>query len=188
MNDNKTNKVWACVTYEENVSINDIVEYFDKNNIKAIISPIHDDINLDDKVFNKEHRHIMLVFDDDDAKKVREVSSELNTPRPFRVISNISYYEYLTHKNRPQKKQYSEKDIVTIGIDDIDGLLNKWHEENAEYERFINDIQSSFPNYTVKYVTERVREYMKKMNCDRKHALEMVKKTYILTGKIGKIN
>lgn len=32
MNENN----WAIVTYEENITINDIVKYFNKNRIKAI--------------------------------------------------------------------------------------------------------------------------------------------------------
>lgn len=176
--------IWALVTYEENISINEVVRYFSANKLKAIISPIHDDINTNDNVFNKKHRHIMLLHDDNNNISIENVIHYLNSPRPFRVKNNVGYYEYLTHNNRPDKKQYSNNDIVVVGIDDINALLNQWYKEKYNNDMFIIELHNAFPNYSVKYVYGRLNEYMKLLKCDKEKALDMLKKVYATNGKL----
>lgn len=83
--------------------------------IMAAISPLHDkDINPDKKI-KKPHYHVILVYGSPTTyNNVKAFTESLNSPIPQPLEQVRGYYRYFTHKDNPDKYQYSEADIVSI--------------------------------------------------------------------------
>lgn len=105
-------RTWTIIIYPESAPAN-WKEIIEKTGIRATLSPIHDkDLNEVDGEFKKAHYHLLCYWDNPTTEKnvINVLCEPLNAPKPERIISVKGAYEYLTHKNNPEKYQYEEKD------------------------------------------------------------------------------
>lgn len=85
------------------------------------VSPLHDkDINPTGEV-KKSHYHIILCYDGPTTyNNVKtNITDVLNQPIPIPLEQVRGYYRYLTHKDNPEKYQYSDTDIQVFNGFDI---------------------------------------------------------------------
>ena len=114
---------WCFVVWPDSAPENwrDILQQ--TGNLFAI-SPLHDsDINPDNTL-KKPHYHVIMNYEGpttyNNALNVAKLVNA-NTIQPLEQIRG--YYRYFTHKDNPEKFQYSEKDITTINGFDINNYL-----------------------------------------------------------------
>ena len=105
---------WAFVLYPESAPA-DWIDQLRQTGLQCAISPLHDkDINPtgDSK---KPHWHVIACYSGPTSYNVvKRVTDSLNAPIPQALEQVRGYYRYLTHKDNPEKAQYSENDIITI--------------------------------------------------------------------------
>lgn len=112
-------RYWTFILYPESAP----VEWEDKlinTGLQIAISPLHDkDINPTGER-KKPHYHVILCYEGPTTgNNVLGLTKELNQPIPLPIDSVRGIYRYFTHKDNPEKYQYSEKDIKTLGGFDI---------------------------------------------------------------------
>lgn len=105
---------WAFVLYPESAPLY-WRELLQKTGLQCAISPLHDkDLNPDGEP-KKSHYHIILAYSGPTSfNVVKSLCDSLNQPIPQPLEQVRGYYRYLTHKDNPEKAQYSETDIETI--------------------------------------------------------------------------
>jgi len=105
---------WAFVLYPESAPAKwqDILQ---ATGLQCAVSPLHDaDVNADETQ-KKAHWHVILCYSGPTAQNIVEkVTASVNATIPQGLEQVKGYYRYLTHKDNPEKVQYSEADIVTI--------------------------------------------------------------------------
>lgn len=123
MSKNVKKRNWAFILYLDSAPTN-WREILQDTGLSIAISPYHDkDINPDGS-FKKPHYHIILLFDGPTTyNNVKSLTDSLNQPEPKPLEQVRGYYRYLTHKDNPEKAQYSESDIVTYNGFDIKDFL-----------------------------------------------------------------
>lgn len=109
---------WAFVLYPESAPEN-WREMLQKTGLQCAISPIHDrDVYTDGEHIGepkKPHYHVLLCYSGPTSfNVVKTLCDSLNQPIPIYLESVRGYYRYFTHKDNPDKVQYSEGDIETI--------------------------------------------------------------------------
>ena len=102
---------WAFVLYPESAP-SDWMEQLQATGLPIAISPLHDrDLDPTGEP-KKPHHHIILCFSGPTTyNSVKAITDGLNQPIPQPLESVRGYYRYLTHKDNPDKMQYSEADI-----------------------------------------------------------------------------
>ncbi len=116
MADKKTTKKrnWAFVVYPESAPENwrDVLQ---QSGLQCAISPLHDidtDATGEPK---KPHWHVIACYSGPtSANVVKGLTDSLNAPAPIALEQVRGYYRYLTHKDNPEKVQYSDLGITTI--------------------------------------------------------------------------
>lgn len=108
-------RYWAFVLYEDSAP-SDWLEELQLIGITAAVSPLHNqDVNADGEI-KKAHYHIILCYNGpttfSNVKKLTVDKLNATIPQPLESIKG--YYRYLTHKDNPEKAQYSESDIKHI--------------------------------------------------------------------------
>lgn len=105
---------WAFVLYPESAPSN-WREILQKTGLQCVISPLHDkDINPTGEP-KKAHYHIILCYSGPTSYNVvKSITDSLNQPIPQPLEQIKGYYRYLTHKDNPEKAQYSDEDIETL--------------------------------------------------------------------------
>ena len=105
---------WAFVLYPESAPKN-WREILMATGLQCAISPLHDkDVNPTGEP-KKPHYHIILCYSGPTSYNVvKALTDSLNQPIPKALEQIRGYYRYLTHKDNPEKAQYSESDIQTI--------------------------------------------------------------------------
>lgn len=126
---------WAFVLYPESAP-EDWREQLQQTGLPCVISPLHDkDIDPTGQS-KKPHYHVILVYSGPTAYSVvSALTSSLNQPFPKALESVKGYYRYLTHKDNPEKAQYSELDITTINGFDISDFAELTRSEVNEIIR-----------------------------------------------------
>lgn len=105
---------WAFVLYPESAP-SDWQELLKKTGLPAAISPLHDKDVEADKTEKKAHYHVIVCYSGPTSYNVvKRLTDGLKQPRPEPLEQVKGYYRYFTHRDDPQKHQYSEKDIVTL--------------------------------------------------------------------------
>lgn len=104
---------WTFVCYPESLP-SDWVDIIERSGIPCAFSPLHDkDINEATKEPKKPHFHVILCYDGPTTySAVKAFTDSLNATIPQPIESLKGVYRYLTHKDNPEKAQYSENDIV----------------------------------------------------------------------------
>lgn len=123
MEKNVKKKYWAFVLYLESAPEN-WKEILQLRGIPVCISPYHDkDVNPDGTP-KKPHYHIILCFPNTTTyNNVKSITDSLNQPIPISLDAVNGYYRYLTHKDNPEKYQYSPEDIDTLNGFSIDDFV-----------------------------------------------------------------
>ena len=105
---------WAFVLYPESAP-SDWLEQLQLTGLQCAISPLHDkDIDPTGEP-KKAHYHVILCYAGPTSYNVvNSLCSSLNQPIPQALEQVRGYYRYLTHKDNPEKYQYSEDDIKTV--------------------------------------------------------------------------
>lgn len=103
---------WAFVMYPESMP-DDFQDIISQSGIPCAISPLHDkDVNATGEA-KKPHFHVILCYDGPTTySAVSAFTASLNGTIPQPLESLKGYYRYLTHKDNPEKAQYSDNDIV----------------------------------------------------------------------------
>ena len=102
---------WAFVGYPESLP-EDWIERLQATGIRFAVSPLHDkDVNPTGEL-KKAHYHVILSYTGGTRlSQVKNVTDALGQPSPIPLEAVEGYYRYLTHKDNPEKAQYSERDI-----------------------------------------------------------------------------
>lgn len=110
---------WAFVLYPESAPA-DWREQLQLTGLQCAISPLHDkDVNADGTP-KKAHYHVIVCYSGPTSYNVvKGLTDSLNQPIPQALEQVRGYYRYLTHKDNPDKYQYSESEITTINGFDI---------------------------------------------------------------------
>lgn len=105
---------WAFILYPESAPDN-WRELLQQTGLQCAVSPLHDkDINADGEP-KKPHYHIIAIYSGPTSYNVvKALCDSLNCPIPQALEQVRGYYRYLSHKDNPEKVQYSERDITTI--------------------------------------------------------------------------
>lgn len=114
MSRNVKKRNWAFVLYPESAP-DDWRERLQATGLQCAISPLHDkDINPTGEA-KKAHYHVILCYlGPTSFNVVRALCEELHQPIPQPLEQVRGYFRYLTHKDNPEKAQYSEEDITTL--------------------------------------------------------------------------
>ena len=114
MSSNKKKRNWAFVLYPESAPA-DWRELLTLTGLQCAVSPLHDkDLNPDGEV-KKSHYHVILCYSGPTSYSVvKALTDSLNQPIPQALEQVRGYYRYFTHKDNPEKYQYSDRDITTI--------------------------------------------------------------------------
>lgn len=134
---------WSFVVYPESAPEN-WVDILQATGLPVAISPLHNkDINATGEA-KKPHWHILVCYDGPVSQKnVSRITEQLNSPLPQGLDSVRGMYRYFTHKDNPEKAQYSENDIKTLNGFNIAQYIELSKSEVAEVVRkihiFIND-------------------------------------------------
>lgn len=129
---------WAFVLYPESAP----ADWFDRlkqSGLMGAVSPLHDkDVNADGEP-KKAHYHVILVYGNTTTyNNVKSLTDSLNQPIPQALEQIRGYYRYLTHKDNPEKYQYSDSDIVTFGGFDISDFVEMTKSEVTKYIKEIH--------------------------------------------------
>lgn len=115
--------------------------------IQTAISPLHEpEEKGKEGETKKQHWHIILNLDGQKTyKQIKEISDSLNGARPEKVLSPIGMYEYLIHKNHPDRQQFEN------GFDEIE------HMNGFDKTEFIRNenVEDSVCNALLKVIQER---------------------------------
>lgn len=105
---------WAFILYPESAP-DDWREILQQSGLLVAISPLHDrDLNPDGEI-KKAHYHIIVCYSGPTSYNVvKALTDRLNCPIPQALEQVRGYYRYFTHKDNPEKYQYSELDIQSI--------------------------------------------------------------------------
>lgn len=114
---------WAFILYLDSAPSNwrDILQ---ETGCMFAISPYHDkDINADGSP-KKPHYHIIVCYDGPTSYNViKRITDSVNATIPQPLEQIRGYYRYFTHKDNPEKYQYSESDISTINGFNINNYI-----------------------------------------------------------------
>lgn len=129
---------WAFVLYPESAPVY-WLDRLKQSGLMGAISPLHDkDVNADGEP-KKAHYHIILVYGNTTTyNNVKSLTDSLNQPIPQALEQIRGYYRYLTHKDNPEKYQYSDSDIVTFGGFDISDFVEMTKSEVTKYIKEIH--------------------------------------------------
>ena len=107
-------RIWVTVVYPESATA-DWQDRLLQLNIPALVSPLHDkDINEGGHPV-KPHWHVMFYFNNTTTfKHALDVARMFSGAVVKPCLSEPGYALYLTHKNRHEKHQYSEDDILAF--------------------------------------------------------------------------
>lgn len=114
MKKNVKKRHWAAVLYPESAPEN-WRELLSQSGLPVAISPLHDkDLDPTGEP-KKPHYHLILCYSGPTTfNAVNAFLDRLNQPIPQPLESVRGYYRYLTHKDNPDKHQYSEDEITVI--------------------------------------------------------------------------
>lgn len=100
---------FAYVVYPESAP-SDWVEQLKQTGLTFVVSPLHDkDINADDTP-KKAHYHVIVSWGNNTTyRSARGLCDMLNCPMPQLLKNCNGMYRYLTHKDNPEKYQYTEQ-------------------------------------------------------------------------------
>lgn len=135
---NVKKRYWAFVLYPESAP-EEWRQILTETGLQCAISPLHDkDINPDGTP-KKAHYHVILCYAGPTTYNcVKTLTESLNQPIPQPIEQVKGYYRYFSHKDNPEKYQYSESDITTINGFDIGEFTELTVTEIKKYMHELN--------------------------------------------------
>lgn len=105
---------WAFVAYPESLPAG-WLDMLRETGLQCAVSPLHDkDLDPTGET-KKPHYHVIACYSGPTSfNVVKSLTDQLHAPGPQPLEQVRGYYRYLTHKDNPEKAQYSESDIQTI--------------------------------------------------------------------------
>lgn len=133
-------KYWTFLMYPDSMP-NNWKEIIEKWYIPVAISPIHDKDKKEDGTIKKPHYHAVIYYNNTTTyNQIKRMIEPLGSEYAEPVISFKGMYEYLTHKNNPEKAQYKEEEITKINFKDINDLTGYSESEIEDIKRTIIEI------------------------------------------------
>lgn len=131
---------WAFVLYPESAPEN-WRQILTETGLQCAVSPLHDkDVNPDGEP-KKAHFHIIVCYSGPTSfNVVKGLTDSLNQPIPQPLEQIRGYYRYFSHKDNPEKYQYSEADITTINGFSISDFVELTRSEIENLKREIVDL------------------------------------------------
>lgn len=137
---------WAFLLYPESAP-SDWREQLQQTGLQCAISPLHDrDLNPTGEA-KKPHYHVILAYSGPTSYNVvKGLTDALHQPIPQALEQIRGYYRYFTHKDNPEKAQYSDLDIQTINGFDIGNYVEM---TRAEVMAVMKSLQEFIRKYDV---------------------------------------
>lgn len=131
---------WAFVLYPESAPVN-WIEILQQTGLQCVISPLHDK-DLDPTGESKKpHYHIILCYSGPTSfNVVKALCDSLNQPIPQALEQVRGYYRYLTHKDNPEKYQYSDEDIQPLNGFNISDFVELSKSEILEIKKKLQEL------------------------------------------------
>lgn len=156
---------WAFVLFPDSAP-EDWREQLQLTGLPFSVSPLHDkDTNPDGEV-KKAHYHIILCYSGPTSfDVVKRLTDSLSQPIPQPLEQVRGYFRYFTHKDNPEKYQYSESEIERFNGFDIRDFVDLSFSEVSEIKRQIQYfiVQQDILEYAVLMdlllVNEENKEY-----------------------------
>ena len=147
-------RYWACVLYPESLP-DDWSEYISLSGLSCCLSPLHDKDLNPDNTEKKPHYHLLICYDGPTTYNcVESFVKYLNGTIPIPIESPKGYYRYLTHKDNPEKYQYSSNDIRSFGGFDI---LN-YSLSNSDTQFIMSAIEDIIIAFNIKEYVDLIME------------------------------
>ena len=131
-------RYFCAVLYPDSTTYDteNVIKALAEEHLTFVVSPIHDKDVEEDGSKKKAHYHLLLAYSS--ATTLKNIrgwfnacgmpESELHSVRV--CASGVGYYRYLTHKDNPEKAQYSDNDIRVYN--DSDDLFKKFSKTASE--------------------------------------------------------
>lgn len=128
---------WAFVLYPESAPA-DWLDRLQATGLQCAISPLHDkDLNPTGEP-KKAHYHVIACYSGPTSYSVvKSLTDSLCCPIPQPLEQVRGYYRYLTHKDNPEKVQYSDLDIRTVNGFNISDFVDLSRSEILQIKQSI---------------------------------------------------
>lgn len=139
-------RYWWFILYPES-AIPDWKEVLKMRGLPIAVSPLHEfDIKNEAGELKKAHYHIILCYSGPTTfKSVKALTVDTlqaTIPQPLDSVKGA--FDYLTHKNDPDKYQYSDEEIELMNGFDIADMVQLNERDKAELSfRVIEDIKQN---------------------------------------------
>lgn len=140
---NQKSRYWAFVVYPESAP-GDWREILQRTGLQFAVSPLHDkDLDPTDEE-KKSHWHVIAVWDGPTTyATAQRIRQNVNGALAIPLNSVKGYYRYFTHKDNPEKHQYSESDITVLnGFNIADYVTLTAHEVSQIIKRLTERIRA----------------------------------------------
>ena len=142
------------------------ISYASEDHIKAILSRadishwariVHNKDISDNGEWKEKHSHILVVFKANKSiQRVRDIFQDGTDQNTLvKVVEDIVHdFNYLTHRDDPDKYQYSIEDVKTDNGDYWKKVTNEEQIQRTSNEEFIEDLMSdemSYKGMAIKY-------------------------------------
>lgn len=152
---------WWFILYPESSPPN-WKEIITERGLPFCISPLHEyDLKNEEGELKKPHHHIILCYSGpttySNVKRLTVDELGQTIPKPIDHIGGA--HDYLTHKNHPDKFQYSEDEIEYVNGFDIKELIALSEKDKAATKiAILHDIQQ----YQLKEYSKLLNFYMER--------------------------
>lgn len=111
---NDKNRNWTFLVYPDSAP-SDWFTILQDTGLPFAVSPLHDNDFNPTGEQKKPHYHVVICFPGPTTfnKVNTDICQLLNSPIPKRVLSVVGIYRYFTHKDNPEKYQYSD-DLIRV--------------------------------------------------------------------------
>lgn len=105
---------WGFCVYPDS-ALDDWRERLEAYGVPCAVSPLHDSDKNKDGSLKKPHYHVILCYKHPTTmNNVLSFVEFLTTTKHVEPLNDLlGAYEYLWHKNHPDKAQYKQEDVVT---------------------------------------------------------------------------
>lgn len=138
-------RYWWFILYPESAP-KDWKQLISERGLPFCISPLHEyDLKNEEGELKKPHHHIILCYSGpttfSNVKRLTVDELGQTIPKPIDHIGGA--HDYLTHKNHPDKFQYSEDEIEYVNGFDIKELIALSEKDKAATKiSILNDIRN----------------------------------------------
>lgn len=100
-------RIWACIIYQENFSLEEIIQKIEELHVECYLSPLHTDAN-------KPHYHAVFQFSGQKtSENFRELVEGFGVGAE-KVNSKGAYLRYLCHLDNEDKPTYDVKEVRSL--------------------------------------------------------------------------